>query len=139
MISWIQRNFAKHTKLVFIFLFVAIAIPFVFTIGAPGIGQGDKKELKRPFFHVNLDNPTQARRIAIDASLSAQLKAGYDALQGPQAQQYALQRVAGLALADELHLPNPTPEQVAKYVTTLRGFQDEQVAVIRPAIGAIIG
>jgi len=127
MISWIQRTFAKHTKLVFLFLLIVIAIPFVFTIGAaPGIGNSGNKLLSRPFFGINLDNPEQARRIYIDASLSAELKAGYNALQGAQAQEYAFQRIAGLALADELHLPQASPDQVAKYVTTLRAFQDEQ-------------
>jgi peptidyl-prolyl cis-trans isomerase D len=127
MISWIQRTFAKHTKLVFLFLLLVITIPFVFTIGAaPGIGKGGSKELTRPFFGINLENQEQARRLFVDASLSGQLKAGYNALQGGQAQQYALQRVAGLALADELHLPTPTSDQVAKYVTTLRAFQNEQ-------------
>ena len=38
MISWIQRTFQRHTKLVFLFLLLVITIPFVFTIGAaPGI------------------------------------------------------------------------------------------------------
>lgn len=127
MISWIQRTFAKHTKLVFLFLLIVITIPFVFTIGAaPGLGKAGTKELNRPFFGMNLDNPEQARRLSLDASLSIELKAGYSALQGNQAQQYALQRVAGLAVADQLHLPVPTANQIAKYVTTLRKFQNEQ-------------
>jgi len=128
MISWIQRTFQRHTKLVFLFLLIAITIPFIFTIGAaPGIGSaGSNKMLDRPFFGVNLDNPEQARRVFTDASLSAQLKTGYNALQGAQAQQYALQRIAGLALAEQLHLPNPTADQVAKYVASLRAFQNEQ-------------
>ena len=127
MISWIQRTFAKHTKLVFLFLLIVITIPFVFTIGAaPGLGKAGTKELNRPFFGINLDNQEQARRLSLDASLSIELKAGYNALQAGQAQQYALQRVAGLALADQLHLPAPTAEQIAKYVTTLRKFQNEQ-------------
>jgi len=127
MISWIQRTFAKHTKLVFLFLLLVITVPFVLTIGpSSGMGKAGSKELKRPFFGVNLDNQEQSRRMFLDANLSAQLKAGYNALQGAQAQQYALQRVAGLALADELHLPVPTADQVAKYVLTLRAFANEQ-------------
>lgn len=127
MITWIQRTFQRHTKLVFIFLLVVITIPFVFTIGAaPGIGQAGNKSLEQHFYGVNLGNQTEARQVFLDAGLSAQLKAGYNALEGAQAQQYALQRVAGLALADELHLPTPNDDQIAKYITTLRAFQDQQ-------------
>ncbi|MBL9215769.1 MAG: peptidyl-prolyl cis-trans isomerase [Opitutaceae bacterium] len=127
MISWIQRTFQRHTKLVFLFLLVAITIPFVFTIGAaPGIGHAGSKALEQPFFGINLGNEEQARRVFSDGNLSVILKTGYDALQGARLQQYALQRVAALALADELHLPSPSPEQVSKYVPTLRAFQNEQ-------------
>ena len=126
MITWIQRTFQKHTKLVFLFLLFAITIPFVFTIGAaPGIGKAGNKVKEQMFFGVNLGKEDEARRVMTDGNLSAQLKAGYNALEGAQLQQYALQRVAGLAVADELHLPAPTSDQVAKYVLTLRAFLDQ--------------
>ena len=126
MITWIQRTFQKHTKLVFLFLLFAITIPFVFTIGAaPGIGKAGNKVKEQMFFGVNLGKEEDARRVMSDGNLSAQLKAGYNALQGAQLQQFALQRVAGLAVADELHLPAPTADQIAKYVLTLRAFQDQ--------------
>jgi peptidyl-prolyl cis-trans isomerase D len=126
MITWIQRTFQKHTKLVFLFLLFAITIPFVFTIGAaPGIGKAGNKVKEQMFFGVNLGNEEEARRVMSDGNLSAQLKAGYNALEGAQLQQFALQRVAGLAVADEIHLPAPTADQIAKYVLTLRAFQDQ--------------
>jgi len=126
MITWIQRTFQKHTKLVFLFLLFAITIPFVFTIGAaPGIGKAGNRIKEQMFFGVNLGKEDEARRVMMDGNLSAQLKAGYNALEGAQLQQYALQRVAGLAVADELHLPAPTSDQVAKYVLTLRAFLDQ--------------
>lgn len=129
MISWIQRYFQKHFRLVFLVVLIAVALPMVFIYSASG-GTGDShgggKLLERPFFGYNLGNAEQTRRIFNDAQWSIRLKAGYDALQGGQIQQYALQRIAGLALADELGLPQPTPEQVAKVVPTLRLFQNEQ-------------
>lgn len=127
MISWIQRYFHKHFKFVFILILVAMGIPMVviYSTSGSGIGQTGARRLDRPFFNINLGNEAQARQVFTDGSLSAQLKAGYDALQGAQLQQYALQRVAGLAIADELHLPVPTADQVAKYVPTLRLFQNE--------------
>lgn len=129
MISWIQRYFQKHFRLVFAVILIAVAVPMVFIYsasGGTGDGQGTGKLLERPFFGYNLGNAEQTRRIFSDGTWSIRLKAGYDALQGDQVQQYALQRIAGLALADELHLPVPTADQVAKAVATLRAFQNEQ-------------
>jgi peptidyl-prolyl cis-trans isomerase D len=127
MISWIQRYFHKHFKFVFILILVAMGIPMVviYSTSGSGIGQTGAKRLDRPFFNVNLGNEALSRQVFTDGSLSAQLKAGYSALQGAQLQQYSLQRVAGLAIADELHLPAPTADQITKYVPTLRFFQDE--------------
>jgi peptidyl-prolyl cis-trans isomerase D len=128
MISWIQRYFQKHFRLVFGLILVAVALPMVIVYSSAGSSTGrmGDKELSREFFGINLENREQLGQLMNDARLSAQLKAGYDALQGDQAQQYALQRVAGLALADQLHLPSPTPDQISKYVMTLRAFQNEQ-------------
>lgn len=128
MISWIQRYFQKHFRLMFALILIAVAVPMVFIYSASGGTGSDRsgKLLERSFFGYNLGNADQTRRIFSDATWSIRLKAGYDALQGDQVQQYALQRIAGLALADEFHLPVPTAEQVAKAVTTLRAFQNEQ-------------
>lgn len=127
MISWIQRYFQKHFRLVFAIILIAVALPMVVIYSSSGGGGGRSagKLLERPFFGYNLGNAEQTRRIFTDATWSIRLKAGYDALQSDQLQQYGLQRIAGLALADELHLPVPTPDQVAKSVTTLRAFQNE--------------
>src|SRR5258708_5296310 len=128
MITWIQKYFQKHFRLVFALILVAVAVPMVIVYSqtSSSFGRAGTKSLERPFFNVNLGNDEQARRVFTDGSLSAQLKAGYAALQGAQLQQYSLQRIAGLALADELHLPVPTPDQVARYIMTLRAFQDDK-------------
>jgi peptidyl-prolyl cis-trans isomerase D len=128
MISWIQRYFQKHFRLVFAVILIAVALPMVVIYSSSGGGgrNGASKLLERPFFGRNLGNAEETRRIFNDATWSIRLKAGYDALQSGQLQQYALQRVAGLALADELHLPVPTADQVAKSVATLHAFQNEQ-------------
>lgn len=127
MISWIQKYFQKHFKFVFLLVLVAIGLPMVVIYSSSGGGHTENiKVLERPFFGVNLDSPEQMRRISLDSELSVFLRAGYPALQAAQLKQYALQRVAGLALADQLHLPTPTPDQVSKYILTLRAFQNEQ-------------
>ena len=103
-----------------------MVIPLVVIFSpSSGVGRGSNKLLERPFFGHNLGNETESRRLFSDGSISAQLR-GSTALQSAQLQQYALQRVAALAVADELHLPAPTEAQVAKFITTLRAFQNEQ-------------
>ncbi len=128
MISWIQKYFQKHFWLVFLAVLIAVGLPMIVVYSASGSGSGRDgiKVLERPFFDVNLANPEQARRIFADGELSSYLRAGYGALQGGQLQQYALQRVAGKSLAEELHLPSATPAEVARYVPTLRAFQNQQ-------------
>lgn len=126
MISWIQSTFAKHTKLVMFFLLVAVTIPFVFTIGAaPGIGRAEAKVLEQDFFGYNLGNEEQARRIFRDAGFSAQLRGAFQA-SGPQLQQFALNRIAGLALADQMGLPAPTEKEVSAYIANLPVFKNDQ-------------
>lgn len=128
MISWIQTTFQRHTKLVMLFLLVAITIPFVFTIGAaPGIGQAGHKVLEQDFFGHNLGNEQEARAIFRDGSLSAQLKGAFQA-SGPQLQQYSLSRIAGLALAKDLGIPEPTAQQLSAYIANLPVFKNDQGA-----------
>lgn len=127
MISWIQVTFQKHTKLIFLFLLLVIAIPFVFTIGAtPGIGKAGHKILEKPFFGYNLASADDQRRIFGDAELSVYLRAGYMALDGSQLQDYALQRAAALHLADTYGLPAPSPKQLTDHLAGLRVFQNAE-------------
>jgi peptidyl-prolyl cis-trans isomerase D len=126
MISWIQRSFQKHFRWVFALILAAMVIPLIVIFSpSSGVGRGANKLLERPFFGHNLGNEIEARQLFSDGNLSAQLR-GYTSLQGAQLQEYALQRAAGLSLADELHLPLPSEAQVAKFVSTLRAFQNEQ-------------
>ncbi len=126
MISWIQRSFQKHFRWVFALVLAAMVIPLVVIFSpSSGVGRGANKLLERPFFGHNLGNEVESRRLFSDGSISAQLR-GSSNLQGGQLQQYSLQRAAALAVADELHLPTPTEAQVAKFVSTLRAFQNEQ-------------
>ncbi len=127
MISWIQKYFQKHFRLVFIVVLIAIGLPMVVIYSAGGGGHSNSiKALERPFFNVNLDNAEQNQRIQRDAELSVLLRVGYQALQGAQLRQYSLQRVAGLALAEQLKLPEPSSDQVSKFVLTLRAFQNQE-------------
>ncbi len=123
MISWIQNTFQKHFRLIFLALLAVLIVSFIFTIGAtPGIGQAGSKIRSRDFFDANLSSPEAQQRIFGDASLSVFLQAGYSALQEDQLQSYALQRYAGLHLADQLNLPAPDSTQLGVFIRDLRVF-----------------
>ncbi|MFH1497749.1 MAG: SurA N-terminal domain-containing protein, partial [Verrucomicrobiota bacterium] len=126
MISWIQRTFQQHFKVLFLVLLGGLIISFVFTIGAmPSSSVPDAGARQREFFGVNLNNREAQERLFGDAQLSITLQAGYNALDGARLQQYALSRHAALAVADDLGLPAPAERDIAEYVQTLRMFQGE--------------
>jgi peptidyl-prolyl cis-trans isomerase D len=108
MISWIQKYFQKHFRLVFGLILVAMAVPLVVIYSqSAGIGRASSRSNDRPFFGYNLGNEDVFNRSFADATRSSQFKGNYQN-DGGQIQQYALSRLAGLALADQLHLPVPS-------------------------------
>lgn len=126
MITWIQTYFQKHFRSIFAVLLGIVIISFVFGINATGgFNRADRQAADRMFFGHNLSSEQDGGRLIRDGSKSAQLK-GASQMDDAMIQQYALTRVAALALADELHLPIPTEKEVAAYIPTLRVFQDEQ-------------
>ena len=135
MISWIQKTFQQHFRVIFTVLLGIIIISFVFTIGAaPGIGQADRGIVERKVFGYNLGSQEDQNRLFGDAALSAQLQAGY-APDGAELQSYAFQRAAALAIANELNLPAPSKPEVTEFIKTLRVFtgQDGQFDASRYA------
>lgn len=125
MISWIQKYFQKHIKLVMAAMLLVVGVPMVFIYSqSSGLGSGDAEVREQRFFGVNLANQEQAQRVFRDGQLSAQLRLDYQAMQNIQG--YSLQRIAGLGLADELNLPVPTDEQVAAYTARVPAFQNQE-------------
>jgi peptidyl-prolyl cis-trans isomerase D len=120
MISWIQRYFQHHFRTVFAVLLAVTIISFVFVIGAtPGIGRGDRRITERPFFGHNLAMQEDVARFSGDAQLSFSLNPRYD-ISGLE--EFALQRVAALHLADEWHLPDTTDAEVTEAIKKARAF-----------------
>lgn len=126
MISWIQRTFQQHFKAVFGLLLAVTIISFIITIGAtPGLGGARARVTKESFFGRNLASQAEVASIDSQAELSIELRLGYNPSADPdQIRQYALERVAALHVADELHLPTPSPdsELVKDYIEHLRMF-----------------
>src|SRR5471032_3596430 len=122
MISWIQRTFQHHFRLIFGVLLVGMVIPFIFTIGStPGIGRAEHKTADRDFFGHNLLSREDSSQLVSDTRISAELQYGTGATPD-QIQFYMLQRAAAKHLADELHLPEPTATDITTFIKTLRLF-----------------
>jgi peptidyl-prolyl cis-trans isomerase D len=122
MISWLQRTFQQHFRVIFAFLLVAMVIPFIFTIGStPGIGRADHTAANREFFGHNLNSQAEYKEIAATAQFSATLQYG-GGIPAEQLEAYMVQRETALHLADQLHLPAATPEDVTDFIQHLRVF-----------------
>ena len=126
MISWIQKTFQHHFRVIFALILISTIISFIIAFG-PGsnLGRAERQTVSRDFFGYNLGSQEDQARLIGDASLSANLQTGYNSLEGADLQNYAFQRVAALALADQLHLPAPTSQEVADYIKGLRIFAGE--------------
>jgi peptidyl-prolyl cis-trans isomerase D len=125
MISWIQKYFQQHFKAIFAVLLAVTIISFIFTIGAaPGIGNAQRQTVERRVFGYNLGSPEDQQKLFGDAAVSAQLQIGY---MGDEAelQNYGFQRAAFLSLADQLHIPPPSKQEIADFIKTLRTFAGE--------------
>jgi peptidyl-prolyl cis-trans isomerase D len=126
MISWIQRTFQRHFKLVFAFLLFAMAVPLIVIFNpSSGFGRSDRKVVSRPFFGLNLASQEDQLRLRGDANLSVSLQLGSMDLEESQLMDYALQRRASLYLADQLHVPTPSDTELATFMKTLRAFAGE--------------
>ncbi len=133
MISWIQRTFQHHFRLIFAVLLVGMVIPFIFTIGStPGVGRAENRTAKREFFGHNLMSQSDYRTLTEDARISADLQYG-QSVTAEQIQYYMYQRVAAAALADQLHLPQPSATEITDFIKRLRIFMgtDGQFDVTR--------
>ncbi len=123
MITWIQRYFQHHFKVIFALLLAGVIIAFVFTIGAaPGIGQADRQMVDRFYFGYNLSLQSDQQKLMGDASLSANLRFGAFGLDSDRIQNYAFQRAAILHLADQWHIPPATSTEIETQVKGLRMF-----------------
>ncbi len=123
MISWIQRTFQHHFRTVFGVLLAVTIISFIVTIGAgPGIGRGDRRDVKRDFFGYNLASQEDMGQVMGDASLSIELQVGYSDVDQEQIKTYALDRVAALKLADQWAIPAATSTEITDMIKGLRIF-----------------
>lgn len=124
MISWIQRYFQHHFRLIFAGMLLIMAVPLIWVFNASsGMGHTDRRMIDREFFGYNLGLRDDQQRLFGDAQLSAQLQLGaMSGLDSERIQDYAFQRAATLHLADQWHIPAATPAEITESIKTLRMF-----------------
>jgi peptidyl-prolyl cis-trans isomerase D len=123
MISWIQRSFQHHFRIIFAVVLFVMVISFIFTIGStPGVGRAERTSATRDFFGHNLMSQEQSRSLVEDARMSAELQYGATNVSQDQLQSYMYQRLAAQHIADQLHLPAPTTSEVTEFIKRLRIF-----------------
>lgn len=128
MISWIQRTFQRHFKVIFGVMLLLMVLPLIWVFNpSSGTRTDDRRSLDRYVFGYNLASQSDQSRLFGDAGLSAQLQAGY-VPDDAQLQNFAFQRAASLQLADQLHLPRATKDEMSDFIKNLRVFagQDGQ-------------
>ena len=127
MISWIQRYFQHHFRIVFALVLLATIISFIIAFSGSNVGRGtgQRAALTREFFGYNLSSQDDQARLFGDANLSATLQTDYSSLDNADLQNYALQRAAALALADQFHLPATTNQEITDFIKGLRAFAGE--------------
>jgi len=132
MISWLQTNFQKHFRVLFIVLLGVIIVAFVFTIGAaPGIGDGRNQDRNIQFFGNEFSTDSQRQEFFNAAYYSALLTGA--PLNQDQLTQYAFNRAAALHLADLHNIPGPNSEQLTEHIQQLGMFQGPDQTFSREA------
>ena len=132
MISWLQTNFQKHFRVLFIVLLGVIIVAFVFTIGAaPGIGDGRSQDRNIQFFGNEFSTDSQRQEFFNAAYYSALLTGA--PLNQDQLTQYAFNRAAALHLADLHDIPGPNSEQLTEHIQQLGMFQGPDQTFSREA------
>ncbi len=130
MITALQNFFLKHNKWLFGGLLVVIIVTFVLTIGPQSFfGSNSSGRIESiNYYGYDLTSDQDRRAMSYTAEISAILHPELQ-LRQQQLNDYAYMRVAGLGIAAQLGIPEPTSEQLSDYVETLMIFAD-------PATGA---
>ncbi len=126
MITWIQNKFQRHHKWIFGLLLTVIVVAFVLTIGPQSyFGSGGTRPVKaRKFFNFDLVSQKDINSISRAAQVSFWINVGIRLRGRDQLESFGFQRIAYLALADQLGVPEPNEEQFQDYIATRRIFQD---------------
>jgi peptidyl-prolyl cis-trans isomerase D len=116
MISWIQRTFQKHFKLVFLLLIAVMVIPMVFIYSASGgLGNTQARSNNIEFFGERFSTDVERSEYARAATLSRMFSQNLLVRR-------AADRLALKHLADTLGIPQPTAAQLEQFVKSRPAF-----------------
>ncbi len=133
MITRLQTFFLKHNKWLFGGLLVIVIVTFVLTIGPQSFfgSQGPLQRQSLKYYGFDLSSEADQRALALGAEISAilhpELRLGRE-----QLMEYAYLRAAALGIADQLGIPQPGREALARHVATMRIFQDPATGEFSP-------
>lgn len=134
MITWIQKTFQQHFRIIFLVLLAGVIISFIFiTNTSGGLGRGERRGAKRPLFGLDLSNEQEHARLVRDGTVSATLL--YGGRIG-DIQQFAFERRAMLHAANELRIPQPTEAELKAYIQTIPIFMTRQSETDTPRFDA---
>ncbi|MDR0445333.1 MAG: peptidylprolyl isomerase [Puniceicoccales bacterium] len=126
MISFLQNIIQKHHKWLFSILLFVIIVSFVFTIGAsPGIGIGRKHSKKDLFFGYDLRSERDRNALFQETWLSTAFDKTPIFFE-VQLQNLALARAIELHYAKELHIPEPSEQQLRGRIRLMPLFFSEE-------------
>jgi len=125
MITWFQRVFGKHFKWVLLAFLVVLLFSFIVGIGAvPRLNVQGPRTQSQMFLGVDVDDREQMQDLANNirfASLNLYQK---QISSDQELNQLVTQRIVLMHLADEWHIPDPSPKQMEDYLRSARGFRD---------------
>jgi peptidyl-prolyl cis-trans isomerase D len=121
MISYIQNILQRHHKWLLGTLLFIIIVAFVFTIGAsPGIGR--PKVGHEYLYGHDLMSQSDMENVSKDVVYSA-LIGGEDIRDvRKNVLPMAVERIIALGIADEFKIPNPSSENLKRYIRTMAAF-----------------
>jgi len=126
MFTWLQSIFQKYGKWMFLLLLAPVIVAFVFTITPARSGLSKADALRKiDYFGYNLASDRDLRTIFLGAEISAWIQSGRRPYSQEMLEDFAFNRTAYLAMAENLSVPGPNEKQLRDYLTTKRAFIDE--------------
>ena len=123
MFTWLQSLFQKYGKWMFLLLLAPVIVAFVFTITPARSGLTKADSLRKiDYFGYNLASERDLRTIFLGAEISAWIQSGRRPYSQEMIEDFAFNRTAYLAMAENLNVPSPNDKQLRDYLTTKRAF-----------------
>ena len=124
MISWIQNHLIRHGRWIFITLLALIIVAFVFTIGnTPGCTTDRSGYEKNLFYGYDLNSQHEMEELVKKTRISTILNTGRPPQNQQQFESSITRRIALLHLADEIGIPVPSENLLARYIQSKAAFR----------------